>query len=122
MKKLFVFLLAVACGGSVVNVDGGSDGSNGGDGSNNQDGGGPFACGTTTCNGTQICVHPCCGGAMICAPLEDGGVCGPGLQITQTCPGTAPCGNVCMPAPPYCGTSSQCMGAVMGRDCYLVCA
>ncbi len=81
---------------------------------------GPFVCGTTTCGGDQICIHPCCGGANICDPLDDGGTCPFGTQMSQTCPPTAPCTYVCVPPAPYCGTTKDC-SMVQGHDCYLVC-
>jgi hypothetical protein len=123
---LFFFSLSVACGGNIVDLDGG-----GGDAGKDSapdvgctdcfDAGGPFACGTTTCSGFDaVCIHPCCGGAQICAALEDAGTCPQGLTISQQCPPEMPCSNTCTPPPPYCGTTKDCsMGN--GHDCYLLC-
>lgn len=121
---LFFFSFAVACGGTVVDVDGGNDGGctdcfDAG----NQDAtpdSGPFACGKTLCNSQEICIHGCCGGAQICAPLEDGGTCPQGLTLSQQCPPDSPCTNVCTPPEPYCGTTKDC-SMPQGHDCYLLC-
>ena len=116
-----VSVLLVACGGDVFGPgDSGTDGG-GGDGQP-ADSGGPFACGTSTCSGSELCIHPCCGGAMICAPRGNSGTCPPGLQISQTCPSMQPCSNVCIPAAPFCSstTNNNCM-PVQGHDCYELC-
>lgn len=83
---------------------------------------GPFACGKTFCSdpGT-VCVHPCCGGAILCEPLDDGGTCPDGLTPSQTCPADWPCSNTCTPDPPYCAPAKDCP-MMQGHDCYLVCA
>jgi hypothetical protein len=118
MKIAFVLSLLAACGGTVVDIDGGSD--SGGNKDVITTDGGSFACGTTTCSGDAICIHGCCGGAMLCAPLEDAGTCPPGLTLSQQCPSQEPCTNTCTPPPPYCGTTKDCSTG-SGHDCYLLC-
>jgi hypothetical protein len=131
MKKLallFFGLLSLslfACGGAIVDLNDGGGGDGGGP-DEGTDGysldAGPFLCGATECTEPNaVCVHSCCGGAIICAPREDGGECPPGLQVSPTCPVQQPCSNVCTPPPPKCGTASSCGGMVEGHDCYLVC-
>jgi hypothetical protein len=119
---LFFFSFVVACGGTIVDVDGGTD-SGGGD-SGGKDvvttDGGSFSCGKVLCNGSEICIHGCCGGAQICAALDDGGTCPNGLSISQQCPPQEPCTNICAPPEPYCGTENEC-SMVQGHDCYLLC-
>lgn len=66
----------------------------------------PFACGKTTCSGTEYCIHPCCGGpGPTCDDLPEGGTCPPG-STKGTCPSTGRdgCFNSvqCTPDPPYC--------------------
>lgn len=123
MKTIVILSsLLLACGGAVVDIDGGTD--SGGSDSSNKDGGstdgGSFACGKELCSGSEICIHGCCGGAMICAPLEDGGTCPQGLSISQQCPAQEPCSNTCTPPEPYCGTTQEC-SMPQGHDCYLLC-
>jgi hypothetical protein len=121
---LTCFLLA--CGGDVfggfdASTDGGGDAAaDASDAAADASDAGTFACGATSCSGDAICIHPCCGGAMICAPLEDGGGCPNGLAISPMCPKTAPCSNVCDPGPPFCGTTMQCPMPT-GHDCYELC-
>ena len=132
MKSIAILLFAAlaACGGTIGDDDGGTD--SGVDAKSDAppcdkcvdggvDGDQPYACGDNFCFGQQICIHGCCGGAQICAPLEDGGGCPSGLSISQQCPPEAPCSDTCTPPPPYCGTTSECTMPTQGRDCYLLC-
>ena len=126
MKTLTLFLLSftVACGGTIGDVDGGVD--SGGDSKTDGgctdcfDGGSSFSCGKSLCSGNEICIHGCCGGAMICAALDDGGTCPSGLTLSQQCPPEMPCTNTCTPPEPYCGTVKDC-SMPQGHDCYLLC-
>lgn len=112
-------LFAPACGGDVFNGgDASTDG--GGDAAADASDAGTFACGTTTCSGDSLCIHPCCGGAIICAPLEDAGTCPMGLTKSPMCPPLQPCSNVCDPGPPFCGTAMACPMPA-GHDCYELC-
>ena len=127
MKTLTLFFscsLVVACGGTVVDIDGGADSgkdSNGEGGCTDCFDAQPtFACGKSFCSGQEICIHGCCGGAQICAPLEDGGTCPQGLSLSQQCPPDSPCSNTCTPPEPYCGTTKDC-SMPQGHDCYLLC-
>jgi hypothetical protein len=99
------------------------------------DGPGSFACGSITCGPTQICVNPCCGGARLCEPLPDGGVC---LGGACTLPGgAAGCYSTCTPPPAYCVdvpascgatptcgclTSGTCCTQINGRQALCLCA
>jgi hypothetical protein len=141
MKRLACGLLAavaVACGGATVGPlgDGGADAVADAPVDSPHDappdGAGPWACGATTCQGTDLCIHPCCGGAPPpCVPLDDAGVCPDGYVESSQCYnlggtnyGCAP--PPCTPPPPYCspGPSPNCSqwGQQTGRDCYEVCA
>jgi hypothetical protein len=123
---LFFFSFAVACGGNIADIDGGDD--SGGADSGNKDvitidegiDSGPFSCGKAFCTNDELCIHGCCGGAMICAALDDGGTCPQGLTISQQCPPQEPCTNTCTPPAPYCGTAKDC-SMPEGHDCYLLC-
>jgi len=115
---LFLSSLVVACGGNIVDIDGGTD--SGGNKDVVTTDGGSFSCGKLVCGSNEICIHGCCGGAMICAPLEDGGTCPDGMSITQTCPIDSPCTNICTPPEPVCGSAKDC-SMVEGHDCYLLC-
>ncbi len=118
---LLLASITIACGGTVADIDGGADSGSETGCTDCFDASTSFACGTTTCSGIDaVCVHPCCGGAMICAPLEDGGGCPNGLSLSQQCPPDSPCTNVCTPPPPYCATTKDC-SMVQGHDCYLLC-
>lgn len=125
MKTIAVLLacFAVACGGDVFDPNDGGGGDAGSDAPpcDKCVDAGPFACGDTFCSGANaVCVHPCCGGAILCEARDDGGGCPDGLQVSTLCPPGQPCSNVCTPPPPYCGTTQDCnMGN--GHDCYLVC-
>ncbi len=117
---LLALAFAPACGGDVfVTGDAGDSGQS--DGSSND---GPLlACGTTTCGATEYCIHPCCGGANECVPLDDGGLCAPGLVMSTMCSSQAPCSMPpCVPPPPYCTTDPMGMCPALERDCYLACA
>lgn len=130
MKTIAIFLcsLLAACGGDIFEPGDGGGADSAVDGKTDAppcdkcfDGGPTFSCGDTFCSGAQICIHPCCGGPIaVCQPLDDGGLCPQGLQITQTCPADAPCGSTCDPPPPYCGTTAEC-SMPQGHDCYLLC-
>jgi hypothetical protein len=77
---------------------------------------GSFACGTTACNSSQLCVHPCCGGAApSCMPVPSLGGCPSNLVMVSACPGTGRpgCQNPpCTPNPPFCiDGASQCANA-----------
>jgi len=128
MKRVLGFLviagLALACGGTTVDplLDGGGDDASKNDSSE------PFACGASTCDGDQICIHPCCGGAPPpCEPLLDGGTCPDGYVISNQCynfgtGGTTGCAPPpCKPPPPYCAPSNACAYPQGSRDCYEAC-
>jgi hypothetical protein len=122
LALLFVFPLA-GCGGDLfVNDDDGGDAATDSPTSDvtPQPDASPIECGKSICSGDQVCVHPCCGGALVCEPEDDGGACPQGLTPSTTCPLDTPCSYVCVPDPPYCGPSTQCP-EVQGHDCYLVC-
>lgn len=130
MKRLLGFLVmgavALACGGTTIDplLDGGGNDTG-------KDSSEPFACGTTTCSGDQICIHPCCGGAPPpCEPLDDGGTCPAGYVFSNQCwngngssSGCVP--PPCTPPPPYCapgGPNNMCGFEQNGsRDCYEAC-
>ena len=129
MKRLLGFMVvagvALACGGTTVDplLDGGGDGSI----DTGKDSSEPFACGTSTCSGDQVCIHPCCGGAPPpCEPLEDGGTCPDGYVLSNQCynfgtgstTGCAP--PPCKPPPDYCAPAKDCT-MTEGHDCYLLC-
>jgi hypothetical protein len=129
MKRLLGFVIlggvALACGGTTIDplLDGGSDGYSR-DGS---EGGDPFACGTSTCGASEVCMHPCCGGAPpACEPLEDGGTCPDGYVLSNQCynfgtGGTTGCEPPpCKPPPPYCAPAKDCT-MTQDHDCYLLC-
>ena len=129
-----VSLGAVACGGSTIDP-----GDGGGGDSGQQDAApdtwGPYPCGSNTCGSGEICVHPCCGGAMpACVPFtDDAGTCPQGYTPSNSCyglpSGTSGCEPPpCTPPPPYCTpvSSPQNMCSPYqsnsSRDCYLMCA
>ena len=113
-----------ACGGSIEPVgDGGPDGSPQGD--SQPDTNDSFACGTTTCSGDSVCVHPCCGGAPPpCEEPSDAGVCPPGTMTGGYCPtGCTPI--PCTPPPDYCAPANEqngCAPQMDSHDCYQACA
>ncbi len=134
MKRLLVLsmlaAISVACGGVTIDplLDGGSDGYSLDTGKDSSE---PFSCGTSTCGGDQICIHPCCGGVQpACEPLEDGGTCPAGYTISNQCynfgtGGTTGCEPPpCTPPPPYCapsGSSNTCGLQNDSHDCYEAC-
>jgi hypothetical protein len=91
---------------------------------------GPYACGATTCQSGEICVHPCCGGAPPpCVPADDGGTCPAGYSFSGMCFNGGDCAPPpCTPPPAYCAPASsagvQCSPTTPNqpRDCYLTCA
>jgi hypothetical protein len=128
---------AGAAGGAAGSGRGGSGGAAGtagtaggagasGRGGNGGGGGtggaaGSLACGTATCTGTQVCVHPACGGGTPppCSPVGDGGQCAPGWTYSSSCasltppttlgPGCYP--PACTPPAPFCAdVPSTCSG------------
>lgn len=120
---LLLFSLLAACGGTIGDSDGGTDGGaqDSSPCSKCIDAPVTFACGDTFCSGSDaVCIHPCCGGAQICAPLEDGGACPSDLSPSPGCPAEEPCSNTCTPPPPYCATTAEC-SMPQGHDCYLLC-
>jgi hypothetical protein len=104
--------IAGAAGGGVAGRGGGDGGGAGGTG-------GSLTCGTETCTGTQICVHPACGGGTPsqCMPVGDGGQCLTGWTLSTTCAGLGGQGVGCMPPPctppaPFCADiPASCSGA-----------
>jgi hypothetical protein len=120
-------LALVACGGTTLEVgDASTDGAP--DDAAKSDGAidaGPFACGKEICQGSQFCIHPCCGGPPPqCLPLpEDGGKCPDGFQPAN-CPSGPGCQQKpCTPAPPYCApTKEPCRTPTNGRDVFCICA
>lgn len=66
------------------------------------DAGVPTGCGGATCAATDLCIHPCCGGAgPVCMPTPDGGPCDTGEACTLP-DGANGCRTICTPPPPYC--------------------
>ncbi len=75
------------------------------------------ACGVTTCGASQICVHPCCGGAPPqCEAASDAGTCAFG---PCNVPGSAlPCSQrPCSPPAPYCVTVPTSCGGAASCGC-----
>ena len=73
-------------------------------------------CGSATCAGDQVCVHPCCGGAAPqCVMPDDAGTCPPGTSMGP-CFGAGGmqfgCSTQCTPPPPFCAPrpTSGCQG------------
>jgi hypothetical protein len=63
------------------------------------------ACGTQTCGANQVCVQPCCGGALpLCEPPTDGGGCAPPATMGQCFDNGLKTGCVvaCTTASPFC--------------------
>jgi hypothetical protein len=85
---------------------GGNGGSTGGAGGGAGGGGGSAACGGATCQSSEICVHPGCGGGpAVCEPVPDGGQCPSGWTLQPTCPNVGGPGCVpppCTPPAPFC--------------------
>ena len=114
-----------AAGGSGSGGRGGAGGKAGapgtGGGSAGGKGGGAAPCGTQTCGGNEVCIHPGCGGGVaICDPLPDGGHCPQGWT-ESLCP--APYGRVgCMPGPctppaPFCAPLPASCGGTPNCTC-----
>jgi len=91
-----------------------------------------FACGTTSCDSSEVCVHPCCGGAPPqCVAADGSGTCPAGTTkaTSSECenfdPSTAPClPDPCTPPPPYCAPKGapECAGSTDPENCYEACA
>lgn len=128
-----LFLVA-ACGGSTVES---ADGGDTGDAASadaakdapvsdtGPDTSSPFACGKVLCQGGEICVHPCCGGAPpACTPKPDGGTCPTGTTEDSNCGGEPGCRpDPCTPPLPYCSPSpTNCGPPPTGHDAYCLCA
>lgn len=108
--------------GSAGLSNGGSAGATAGAGGNSAGSGGSltagsFACGTSTCSATQMCVARTCGGGpVLCEDEADGG-CTPGWHV-DTCGATGklacvpdPCANPapeCVEIPAACGAALNC--------------
>lgn len=123
LASLLALATAACGGGTLESKDASADDA--GDASS-KDGAveaGPLACGKVICQGTDYCIHPCCGGAPPqCLPLpEDGGACPPGFAPAN-CPNGPGCQqNPCTPPPPYCSPKTDgCMAN--GREVTCVCA
>ncbi|CAN5304270.1 hypothetical protein BH09MYX1_BH09MYX1_46830 [soil metagenome] len=87
------------------------------------DAAGPIACGKLICNGTDYCVHPCCGGpAPQCLPLPaDGGACPSGTTLANCVSGPGCQALPCKPPEPYCSkTTDNCLAN--GRQVMCLCA
>lgn len=115
-----VITIAQGCGsgGTAGFADGGAaEGGDGGGSGEAGDGGrgaGPIACGSTTCEGTTLCLQPCCGGvASLCTAKPDGGDCPAGTHEAQCQPsgggsfGTNCEQDPCTPPPPSCVDSAS---------------
>ena len=85
----------------------------------------PSGCDDQTCNTSQYCIHPCCGGAPPqCTPLPASGQCDPGTHAGCLAPGTCSAASCCqedpcVPPPPYCADQPQ--GTCVNRSCQLAC-
>lgn len=82
----------------------------------------PVSCGTETCPGTQICEHPCCGGAPpMCIDMPASGVCPDGFH--EGCQmGTGECEqDPCTPPEPRCADSPSVGCELEGRHAYCSC-
>ena len=80
-----------------------------------------IACGTSTCSGAEVCVRPCCGGAVpTCEPPVDGGGCAPGTT-SRNCYGdgglTTGCALACTPPPSFCAPPPAAGTCTGGFDC-----
>ena len=87
---------------------------------------GPFACGAVTCRATELCIHPCCGGAAPpCAQVLDGGACPAGSHADSSCTQLGGCrADPCTPPAPFCAdkiTDPACRLG-QGRDVSCLCA
>jgi hypothetical protein len=88
-----------------------------------------FACGSTTCAGDELCMHPCCGGAPPpCVAADDAGTCpygNGGLGYCSNYTTATPCTPApCTPPPPYCAPKGTFCEAGQGdsQNCYEGCA
>ena len=80
-------------------------------------------CGARACTGSELCVHPSCGGAPpFCDPLPDGGTCPSGWTYRALCnsgqvqgPGCEP--PPCTPPAAYCLTRPASCGATPTCAC-----
>lgn len=83
------------------------------------DAGAGVACGETTCDVGNVCVHPCCGGAPPpCFPPDDAGVCPEGTTL-GTCAmggGTGCTPGPCTPPAPSC-VDAPTPGTCTGSSC-----
>lgn len=125
--KLFLFVFAlssslvVACSGQSPDA---IDVSRGDAGDADA---GPLACGDAVCATNELCIRPCCGGALrACAAPVDGGGCGEGNAL-GSCVGpsgpTIGCAPTCAPKP-FCSAKRVCpVGAPApdGRDVQCAC-
>jgi len=90
-----------------------------------------FACGSTTCSGDEVCLHPCCGGALPqCVATDDAGACPEGTSVASfnSC-GNYSTTNQCLPPPctppaPYCAPKGDfCQGYQQDpQNCFQGCA
>lgn len=107
---------ATATGGGTTGsgADGGSS-SEAGTQTSAADSGGSQSCGELTCDASQICVQPCCGGpAPACEPLGPGATCAGDAQPVPAdqCPGGCDTEMCCLPIPcvpdpPHCLANSE---------------
>lgn len=69
---------------------------------------GSSSCGTTSCGGSQLCIHPPTsvgGPAPLCVPALDGGQCPQGTAYQSFCgggSGSGGCVEIYVPPPPFC--------------------
>ena len=85
----------------------------------------PLVCGPNlTCEATQLCVQPCCGGpAPECQKLPASGECPTGTRATPCANGSLGCVEVaCTPAPAYCSDTVPDQCKRDGRFVRCVCA
>ena len=89
-------------------------------------------CGSRVCRGSELCVRPCCGGAVpLCLGLAlDGGTCPAGTVWTTCSTGqgtTWGCAAACVPPPPFCAevepgcdphAADVCQSCFRGDPCY----
>jgi len=85
---------------------------------------GGTTCGGQVCPSTQVCVHPCCGGAgPRCLPKPEGGTCPAGT--TPGCQAGSDDGcreDPCTPPPPYCADTPPVGCTLEGRNASCTCA
>jgi hypothetical protein len=99
-----------------------------------------FTCGKMSCGDTDLCVHPCCGGAPpLCEPPPGAGCAAAGWTPCTQSDGTAGCmPPPCTPPDPYClkvpdvcaakpdctcasAAGADCCGFIKDRDISCVC-